>query len=277
MRADGRRIKSLGILNRLEPYFMRRRSDACNSTTIHIPYDPIRKYVRAKKKESIETSAMIVVVAAILRAMSQYPKLNRFVIGNKIYARNEVWVGMVVGREEGMGESTGKFRLELTDTIFDVAGKVNTYVTENRAEDSNDLDGVMGLFKKLSFMLGFIMWLLRTLDRLGWVPKDLIDASPFHNSFVISNLASLGLNPIHHHIYDFGTVGSIFTMGVPEDIAKKSKGEIIMERVLPIGIVCDERICSGAYYAKLFHRIVHYTAHPEELEVPPECVVEDEK
>ena len=99
--------------------------------------------------------------------------------------------------------------------------------------------------------------------------------SPFHESMVISNLASIRTGSIYHHIYNFGTVGQIITMGVLESMPKKVGDEIVNEKYIPLGIACDERIASGHMYSKVFHVIEHYLKNPELLELPPEKVVYD--
>ena len=108
------------------------------------------------------------------------------------------------------------------------------------------------------------------LDKFGLLPKAIIDASPFHTSLVISNLASIRTNHIYHHVYEFGTTGIIITMGNSREVAKSKGGEIIHEKCMPLGIVMDERICSGSYYAMAFRAMKKYLKDPSLLEQRPE-------
>ena len=39
---------------------------------------------------------------------------------------------------------------------------------------------------------------------------------------------------------------------------------------MPIGVVMDERICSGHYFAQAFSRIKEYLNDPRILEAPPQ-------
>jgi len=110
------------------------------------------------------------------------------------------------------------------------------------------------------------------LDRHGLLPKAIIDASPFHTSLVISNLASIRTNHIFHHVYEFGTTGILITMGNSREIPKRVGGEIIHEKCMPLGIVMDERICSGSYFALAFRRMKKYLSNPSLLEAPPEVL-----
>ena len=67
-------------------------------------------------------------------------------------------------------------------------------------------------------------------------------------------------------------VGLFFGMGMTERVAVVENGETRMKRFLPIGITADERVCSGAHYARFFADVKNYFMHPELLEVPPEKV-----
>ena len=61
-----------------------------------------------------------------------------------------------------------------------------------------------------------------------------------------------------------------------ERLAVVERGETRMKRFLPLGITADERVCSGAHYARFFRDMKHFLEHPELLEVPPEQVLFDE-
>jgi hypothetical protein len=112
----------------------------------------------------------------------------------------------------------------------------------------------------------------RALDQIGALPKAIIDVSPFHSSLVFTNLASIRTNHIYHHVYDFGTTGMIIAMGNNIDAPKKKKGEIVLEKQIPFGIVMDERLCDGHRYAQAFASIEKYLKNPTLLEIPPESV-----
>ena len=117
--------------------------------------------------------------------------------------------------------------------------------------------------------------LFKFLDKHGLLPKFIIDMSPFHNSLVISDLISIRTNHIYHHIYEFGTTSLFIAMGNLREVPHRKGNEIEFERCIPLGIVMDERICSGSYFALAFQRLKQYLKDPTLLETPPEQVIED--
>ena len=164
----------------------------------------------------------------------------------------------------------------MTDTIFDVNEKINKYVTDNREiPEKNGTEKMIKFLLSIPGLLRFGVGLFRFMDKHGLLPKIVIDASPFHNSLCISNLASIRTNHIYHHCYEFGTTSVFITMGNLREVPRRRGEEIVFDRCIPLGVVMDERICSGSYFALAFRRIRQYLRNPKLLETPPEVVKED--
>ena len=89
------------------------------------------------------------------------------------------------------------------------------------------------------------------------------------------NLASIRTNYIYHHVYNFGTTSMLLTMGNIEEVPRRKKDEIVFERCIPMGLVMDERICHGSYYAIAFRRFAEYLENPSLLEGEPRVVNDD--
>ncbi len=277
MRADGRRVRNTDPMYTVAAHIMNKRTDAMNMITIDIPYDPIQDYLNEKRKQGVALSHMDVLVAAYMRTVAEFPELNRFIVNSKVYARNEYPVAMVVLKSGQTDHGTmSKMYFNVDNTIFDVHNIIEKYVAENRENPENN--GTEKIIKFLLSVPGLVRWGVRffkLLDRYGLLPKFVIDMSPFHNSLVISNLISIRTNHIYHHCYEFGTTGVFITMGNLREVAKRKGGEIVFERCIPLGVVMDERICSGAYFAMAFRKMKKYLKDPTLLEVKPEVINKD--
>lgn len=277
MRPDGKRLRNCDPMYTVAAYIMDKRMDSMNAITIDIPLDPIQEYLNKKRKEGVNISHMAVVLAALLRTTTEYPELNRFIVNKKAYARNEFAVSMVVLKNGDASHGTmSKMYFEMGDTIFDVNNTINKFVEENR--ETPDNNGTEKLIKFLLSVPGILpigVGIFKWMDKHGILPKAIIDMSPFHNTLVISNLASIRTNHIYHHIYEFGTTSMIMTMGNSREVPKRKGGDIVFEKCMPIGVVMDERIASGSYFAIAFRRMKQYLRNPELLELPPEKIIAD--
>lgn len=277
MRADGKRLRNTDPMYTVAAYVMDKRVDAMNMITLDIPIDSIQSYLNEKRKQGRSISHMAVIIAAYLRTVTEFPMLNRFIVNRKPYARNEFCVAMVVLKSGVMDNGTmSKMYFEMTDTIFDVNQKINDYVESNRSvPEDNGTEKLIKILLSLPGVLPAGVGLFKFMDKHGWLPKKVIDMSPFHNSLVISNLASIRTNHIYHHCYEFGTTSIFITMGNMREVPKRKGDEIVFERCIPLGIVMDERICSGSYFAMAFRKMSQYFKNPELLEVPPERILPD--
>lgn len=277
MRRDGKRLKRADPMYTVAAHIMDRRSDAMNMITIDIPLEPIQKYIIQKRKEGISISHIAVILAAYVQTVAEYPEINRFVVNKNLYARNEIAVGMVVLKAGQIDGTMSKMYFEPSNNIFEVNDIINKYVEENRNEPENN--GTEKLIKILLSIPGLLrvgVNFFKFLDKHGLLPKSIIDASPFHNSLVISNLASIRTNHIYHHVYDFGTTSEVITMGNTREVAKRKGNEIIYEKCMPLGVVMDERICSGYHFAIAFRRMKQLLANPELMENSSENIRVDD-
>lgn len=273
-RADGKRLRNTDPMYTVAPFIMDKRYDAMNMITIDIPLEPMQKYINAKRKEGQNFSHMALILAAYLRTAAEYPQLNRFIMNKRIYARTEFPVGMVVLKSGQTDNGTmTKMYFEFEDTLYDVNNKINTFVEENRqTPDANPTEKLIKVLLNIPGLLPVGVALFKWMDRHGLLPKSIIKASPFHASLVISNLASIRTNHIYHHCYEFGTTSVFFAMGNSREVPKRKGKEIYFEKCMPIGVVMDERICSGSYFAIAFRRFKSYLADPTQLETPPTVI-----
>ena len=266
MRPDGRKVKEADPMYFLIPYFLTKRYDSMNMITVDVPEEPMRRYMNQKRREGTPISHLALVITAYLRVLEEYPALNRF-IGNKtIYEHIDKTVSMVVLRPNGE-DAMSKIYLEDTDDVFSIQKKITEYISDNRnVEEQNRLDVWMNRIVRMKLLMSVFLGLVRFMDRHGLLPMALVKASPFHASLLISNLASIRTNHIYHHIYEFGSTSISITMGNMHEVPRHSKDGIVFDRCIPLGVVMDERIATGHYFALAFNRFRQLLSKPELLE-----------
>lgn len=265
-RCDGTRIRNEDPMYYLIPQFLTKRYDAQNMITVDLPVEPMRLYLNEKRREGVHISHLALVLCAYLKAAKRYPALNRFVVNKKIYQHNDFTVSMVVLRPGAANDTFSKIHLDFDDDIFAVQRKIDTYIDDNRASTDNPLDKLMRVLTGMSGLLGFACGVLRWADRHNLLPRAIVDVSPFHASLLISNLASIRTNHIYHHVYEFGTTSVGITMGNMREVPHTVKGAVTLEKCIPLGVVMDERICSGHYFAQAFSYVKELLNDPHLME-----------
>ena len=283
MRPDGKKVKGLTPIMSILPYIMPHRYDAQNTVTEYIDEEVIKAYIREKRRAGTRLNHMAVIMSAYYKAVQKNPKLNYFVMNNKIYERNHFCVSFVMLKKRADGtpdETSLKIYLQPTDTIFSINQRIQEAIEKNNeATYNNKTDKFVSFLFAVPGLMRFVVWLARNLDKIGLLPRFVIDLSPFHTSLFITNLASIKTSFIHHHCYEFGTTSVFVCMGKPVPGYATANMD---KKLMPLGIVMDERICTGYEYATFCNDFRYYLRHPEELELPfdgsaPAAVAEEEK
>ena len=280
-RRDGRLLRSLPAYNKFAPFIMPTRVDRLVNYEESFEISEVEKRLRKLRVDGYKGIGLLhFFIACHLRVISMLPGVNRFIAGRRIYAHNDITVVMTVKQSLSVEatETSIKVHFQPTDTIFDVYRKMNEKIEEIKtAETQNNTEEVAGFFAKLPrFLIRFAIMLLRILDYYGLVPESLIEASPFHGSVIITDLGSLRIGPVYHHIYNFGTLPVFIAFGAKYrkyEISRKK--ELVDSKYVDAKMVVDEGIVDGHYYSQLLQAYRYTFQHPEILETPPTKVVED--
>lgn len=273
-RSDGRRLKTIPTFFKVIPCIMPERDDSQVYFKQDIVLSNMDAYIDKKAEEGIRLSYMNIIYAAIVRIIAERPYLNRFAMHGNLYARNKIYVSLVIKKnfsDEGT-ETSIKLPFDGTENIFEIKEKLDSAIEKNKDNAvTNDTDN---LAKALSLIPGgatrLAVKFLTFLDKHGIMPKSIIEASPFHTSVFLTNVGSLGIDSIYHHLYNFGTTSMFFAMGKKKKSYVYDDDEIHEEKCITLAFVGDERICDGYYYATSFKQLSKYLKKPELLETHAE-------
>ena len=98
-RKEGRQLRSLEPFYKFIPYIMQKKNDACNLYEDSIEVSEAERWLREKRRDGWKSIGMLhLFIAAYARTCAHCPGINRFIGGQKIYARNHIEVIMAVKR-----------------------------------------------------------------------------------------------------------------------------------------------------------------------------------
>ncbi|MBP5489129.1 MAG: hypothetical protein J6Y10_00830 [Lachnospiraceae bacterium] len=286
-RKDGFRVRNVDPMSRLEPFIMAKKMDGWVLFEDEIDITQTEDFIRRMRLGELPNLSLYeVVFAAIVRTMVDVPELNRFVKHSKLYSRNNIKAAMTVMK--GMSRDSDRTliipQFECEDTLYDVVkrieaetGAIDTTVKVEDDENKNDFDMLETAFTWMpDFLLRGAINVIKILDRYGLLPKKLLDLSPFHTSFFLTNMGSIGIDAVYHHIYEFGTL-SVFGAIGRKRVCYETQADGSVKRMVKIKMqfVVDERAADGFAYAVGFRKIRSYIMKPEPLLSPPEAIVFD--
>lgn len=281
-RPDGRRVRSLPAISYMIPYLMPERNIANNFITDTIDLTNVERYVRAKRLEGLSGFGIThVFLAAYVRAVAQYPAINRFCSGQHVYSRGrtiEFTMAVKTKMTTDAPDTMINLYFDPADTVVDVYRKLNAEIEKVKdAPLDSDFDKTAKLLTYIpGVCLKFVVWLLKTMDYFGLLPKFLLRVSPFHGSVIFTSMGSLGIPPIVHHLYDFGNLPVFLTLGCKyRKNEVQDDGTVVSKKYVDFTVNCDERICDGFYFATALKYMRKFLVRPERLELPPDEIVED--
>ena len=215
-----------------------------------IPMDETLDAVKALGRRAIG------IKADLAKGEKEAPKIVAKVV--KALGRVDILVNNagIIRREPFLEHSAKNW-----NDVISINRKIEDAVALNqKQEHNNNTDRFANFMFSLPVLPTLLVGLVKLLDRLGLLPRFVIDLSPFHTSLFITNLASINTEAIYHHCYEFGTTGVFVCMGKP--VPNFLTGEY-NKKIMPLGIVMDERICTGHEYALFWQTLRRYLKHPE--------------
>lgn len=279
--SEGRRIKGGVPMDAISPFIMANRLGAANSFNATVDISKCEQLIREKRAEGMSGLGMLhLFIATYVRVVSQRPGINRYIRGQRVFARNDIQVCMTIKKELKLNapETVLKIFASPEDTLIDIYDALSKEIAINKQEgDKNAMDDFARLLVKLPrVFLKSAVGILRFIDYFGLLPRSLTKLSPFHGSMFISNLGSLGIPPVVHHLYSFGNLPMFITMGSKRtEYALNKDGEVVKKRLIDFTFTCDDRICDGHYYASAFKLFKKTLENPETLFERPKNVVPD--
>ena len=165
-------------------------------------------------------------------------------------------------------ETTVKLDFKGNEDIFTIKRKLdNAIEKDKKIENSNKTDQMVNILNIMpSSLIRVIVKFLMFLDKHGLLARKIIELSPFHTSTFVTNVGSIGIDSIYHHLYDFGTTSMFFSIGKKKKSYIYNEDEIEQDKCITVAFVGDERICDGYYYASSFKTLNKYLRKPELLE-----------
>ena len=269
-RCDGKKVKVANIIDKAEPFFMPQRIDAVNYTTIKVPCDKLDEFIARERRNGTSYNYMHLVIATLVRVLYTRKKLNRFIMGGSIYQRNHISVSMDIKKKlDDDGENvTLKMYFTGKESIKEIKEIIDNEIAKNMQDDSvHTTTKVASKFTKLpDFLFRWAMAFVRWLDLHGMLTKGIINASPFHTSCFFTNLKSIKLGYIFHHLYNFGTTTMFVAMGKEkmEPYVENNK-ELKIAKFLTLGMSLDERVADGLYMGKSLKLCKDLLANPDTL------------
>lgn len=213
---------------------------------------------------------MHLIIASYIRTVVERPLINTFVSGHSFYRRNEISFSFVAKKElsdEGT-EGLVKVKFWPTDTIQRVATRMKKAIAVGKSDAGSSSEREIEFLMKMPKpLISAFMWFYKILDSNNMLPGFMIDNDPSYSTGLVTNLGSIGVDGVFHHLFNWGNSGAIMAIGKVKKapVHEPRSGQARLTRVLDIYFTLDDRLADGTYYGKTFRTFRYYMENPELL------------
>ncbi len=266
-RKDAKLIdKEIPVYNRMIPYIMKGRNDSMITLSETLIMTQNLNFTTENKYTYFE-----VIIAATMKIMSEYPKMNCFIMDGHYYQRNETSCSFVIKTKLDIDspERNVTIKCHASDNLSSISGKVRDAVEKSKYSDEDDQGKAMSiLFSFPSFVAKLVTSFMFKFDKLGLLPLSVTDFDSMHSSVFLANLGSIGINNAPaHHLFEWGTCSLFITSGkIKKEQVVSKQGEVSIKDVLNVCFSIDERIADGLYFSKVIKLFKKLVENPDLLQ-----------
>jgi hypothetical protein len=244
-----------GVLERVHPFrrilgfLLPSRNGAVVYFDAYADAGNLLEFLRRQKEAETGADMTHVVIAAANIALARTPKMNRFVVGHRLYMRNARWLSFSMKRKRLDREasiSTVKLRMNDGETFPQLVERMNGGIKEERSGKKTRTDQEIDLFNALPRpVLRAGVNLLLWLDDHNLLPGWYIDGDPLFTSIFVANLGSLGMGAGYHHLFEYGNCPLFIMVGKVEDRVVPVDGVPTVRPMVHVRFTYEERIEDG--------------------------------
>jgi hypothetical protein len=254
-RPDADLVRDVPDLRRIMPYIMRTRVASTVYFEQRVDVGNAERFVRAFNETHPETRTSVfhVLLWASRQTLLEFPNINRFISGGRLYQRRGNWISYSAKQrmKKGAPLIVLKRRFDAGEPFFEMVASLQDQLhTAKFSGGKNTVDGELKLVLMLpGFLRRVVFMAYRLLESNGMFPSSFVDNDPLYASAFLTDLGSLGLDPVFHHLYEYGNVGVFGVLGRPraEQVPDPDSGRLQRKRMVTMRWSFDERIEDGLY------------------------------
>jgi hypothetical protein len=277
-RPDGDLVRGASPTKAIMPYIMRGRNESAVYFEQRIALKNADAFMREFNEAHPEAQVNIqhLMMWAITQVLDEFPGMNRFVAGGRLYQRRGIWFSysakqslkgssplLVLKREFDPAQTFEQMAVDMAKQLHD-----DRYGGELSPADQN-----AALILKLPGLLRRVVMAAGRLgDAFGLLPGSMIRDDPMYASAFFANLASIGMDACYHHLYEYGSIGIFGVIGrpVPEPGSPTSGPD--RRRTMTLRWTFDERCEDGLVAGYALKRCKQMLEDPRAAGLPDPSV-----
>jgi hypothetical protein len=253
-RPDGFLATDVAPFRRMMPFLMKTRTESAVYFEQDLDLTKTQQFIdefNATHEKRITVFHLF--TWAIAHVLHVRPRMNRFVVGDRVYQRDAVWISYSAKKslEDGSPIVVLKRKFDPTMSFEQTVDFIHGDVKVGRSDKKSHMDKELSFFMKLpATLLRFGVKVVRWLDSVNLLPGAFIHPDPMYASMFIANLGSVKLESAFHHLYEYGNIPLFAALGRTKLVpVVDENGTVTAKKMCSIKYTFDERIEDGLYCA----------------------------
>ena len=269
-RPDGVLAERVPLVRRFMPFLMRRRNESLVWFEQDVEVDRGLAFAAAFSRDhGVRLTFFHLVLRSIARVLEEFPRLNRYVVGRRLYQRTDIALSFS-GKEAYDSDAPLYVRKRVFDPrepLEAMAASLGETVKSGRSAEKTQSDREMSVISRLPRLaIDGVVGVGRVLDYFNLLPARMIVADPLYASAFVANLGSVGIAGAYHHLYEYGTIPIFVVVGGYRSVpVAHDDGRVVATRVSTLKYTYDERVEDGFYCARAVARMKQLLENPELL------------
>ena len=277
-RPDGIAATDVAPFRRMLPFLMRTRTESAVYFEQDLDLTKTQAFIdRYNATHERRITVFHLFTHAIAKVLHARPRMNRFVVGNRVYQRDGVWISYSAKKAlaDGSPIVVLKRKFDPSMSFEQTVDFMHGDVKAGRSDEKSHMDKELSLFLRLpGFLLALGVSIVRWLDSVNLLPGAFIHPDPMYASMFIANLGSVKLESAFHHLYEYGNIPLFAALGRSKLVpVVDENGAITSRKICSVKYTFDERIEDGLYCAhslELLRTMIedpatHLAAEPAEV------------
>ena len=254
-RTDGTLVRDVPATRRIMPFILPTKDAATVYFEQELDVTQAQAFLdRQPKSKTGKLTLFHLFTHAVVKTIGERPKLNRFLAGANIYQRNAIELSFAA--KKSMNDEAPvvviKRAFDPEATFEEHVSTLSGGIAEGRSPKANSTDKELSLFLKLpAFMLRWFVALALWLDSKNLLPSAFTKPDPLFCSVFVTNLGSVGLDAVYHHLFEWGNCPIFAALGRVHEIERDGR----RRKVCTVRWTFDERIEDGLYCARSLERL----------------------
>lgn len=247
-RPDGKLVAPLHPYRRALNYIMPTRNESVVYFDEYVDAHALLDYLE-QAKGKLGANLTHAIVGAFAVGFAENPRMNRFVVGRRVYQRNETWLTFSMKRQfrDKRAKVTAvKQKVPAGMTFGQLVEAINGKIKVERSDTVTQTDKELSFFQKLPRpVMNFAFTLVKGLDYFNLLPAFFIESEGMYASMFIANLGSLEMGAGYHHLFELGTCPLFLMAGEIKEMPVIRDGQVVVRKQLHLRFTFEERIDDG--------------------------------